>query len=637
VTGARGALAASACARGQDALDRGELAIAVRSYAEALAADPDLTAARDGLAEALYRSGLVASAAGRHAEALDSFDRALVLKPRAAATLVQRGAALHRLGRYPAALASFDQALQLAPDDADARFDRAIALHSLGRADEAIAAYGQALAVAPGQVEARLGRAALLQAAGRDEEARIDLEHALELRPDREHLLGDVLFARMSVCAWTGYAETLARLEAGLLRGEPTASPFVAMALSGSPRVQRRAAEDWIVRRNPRTEAPRWSSAGSGAKVRLGYFSSDLHEHATTSLLGEVLELHDRDGFEVHAYSFGPATDDAARARVMAASTRFHEVGRMSDAEIAAMARADGIDIAIDLKGFTFGARTGIFALGAAPVQVNYLGYPGTMGAPYVDYLIADHALVPDAARADHAEQVVRLPDSYQPNDRRRALAARTPSRAEVGLPEGAFVFCAFNRAYKITPTVFASWMRVLAAIEGSVLWLLVDGAAARAALAGAAARQGIAPERLVWAEPLPSAAHLARQRLADLFLDTSPCNAHTTASDALWAGLPVLTMTGAAFASRVATSLVRAVGQGELAVGSSTEYEALAIALARDRSRLARLKGALALDPAALPLFDAPRYVRHLETAFARMHERRRQGLPAAAFDVEA
>jgi predicted O-linked N-acetylglucosamine transferase (SPINDLY family) len=350
-----------------------------------------------------------------------------------------------------------------------------------------------------------------------------------------------------------------------------------------------------------------------------------------------VLECHDRDGFEIHAFSYGPEIEDTMRARIRATVDHFHDCARMSDGAITAMARQAGIDIAVDLNGYTQDARLAPFAARLAPVQISYLGYPGTVGADFLDYIIADATALPMDQQRFYDEKIIHLPDSYQANDDRRAIAPVTPSRAEAGLPADGFVYCCFNNPYKITPEGFASWMRILNAVPDSVLWLLANEAEAMDRLRAVATGQGIDPARLVFAPQLPSAQHLARHRLADLFLDTLPYNAHTTASDALWAGLPVLTQMGQAFAGRVAASLLNALGMPELITHDTTEYEALAIALSRDPARAAALKAKLAAAIPTAPLFNTPRFTRHLESAYRLMWQRHAAGLAPEGFAVPA
>jgi predicted O-linked N-acetylglucosamine transferase (SPINDLY family) len=338
--------------------------------------------------------------------------------------------------------------------------------------------------------------------------------------------------------------------------------------------------------------------------------------------MAELFELHDKNQFEIVGFSFGPTANDWMRQRLEKSFDQFIEVGSKSDVEVAKLSRDLNIDIAVDLKGFTQDARTGIFSYRAAPIQVNYLGYPGTMGADYIDYIIADKTLIPLDAQSSYTEKVVYLPNSYQVNDRKRIISDRQFTRQELGLPEDRFVFCCFNNNFKILPATFTSWMRILKAVDGGVLWLFRENPRAVDNLKKEAEKQGIPADRLVFAGRLPLPEHLARHRQADLFLDTFPYNAHTTASDALWAGLPVLTLTGQSFASRVAASLLNAIGLSELITNTQEEYEALAIELAKNPKKLADIKLRLANNRLTAPLFDTPLFTKNLESAYLRMYE---------------
>jgi predicted O-linked N-acetylglucosamine transferase (SPINDLY family) len=382
---------------------------------------------------------------------------------------------------------------------------------------------------------------------------------------------------------------------------------------------------------------PLATRASRRERVRLAYLSADFHDHATAYLVAELFERHDRARFEVTGFSYGPDDQSAMRARLKAGLDRFVDVRGRSDREVAELMRAEGIDIAVDLKGFTGNNRAGIFAWRGAPLQAAYLGFPATMGASFIDYIIADQVVIPPGLEGAYAEKVVRLPDSYQVNDRQRRIAERTPSRAAAGLPEQGFVFCSFNNNYKIRPATFDVWMRLLRQVEGSVLWLLQDNAAAVENLRRHAEARGVAADRLVFAPRLGLDAHLARHRLADLFLDTFPVNAHTTASDALWAGLPVLTCAGATYAGRVAGSLLHAVGLPELITHSLGDYEALALRLAREPALLASFRQRLVRDRQTCALFDTTRFTRHLEAAYTAMWERQQGGEPPESFAVPA
>jgi predicted O-linked N-acetylglucosamine transferase (SPINDLY family) len=339
--------------------------------------------------------------------------------------------------------------------------------------------------------------------------------------------------------------------------------------------------------------------------------------------MAELFELHDRSQFEIVGFSFGPTANDEIRQRLEKSFDQFIEVGSKSDVEVAKLSRDFNIDIAVDLKGFTKDGRTGIFAHRAAPIQVNYLGYPGTLGTDYIDYIIADKTLIPPQSQQFYSEKVVYLPNSYQVNDRKRIISERQFTRQELGLPENSFVFCCFNNNYKILPATFDGWMRILKSVDGSVLWLFKDNPWAVENLKKEAQKRGIDGQRLVFAEHMPLSEHLARHRQADLFLDTLPYNAHTTTSDALWAGLPVLTQMGGSFASRVAASLLNAIGLPELITSAQEEYEALAIELAMNPKKLSDIKYKLEINRFTAPLFDTPLFTKNIEAAYIKMMER--------------
>ncbi|MBK9656187.1 MAG: hypothetical protein IPO66_12260 [Rhodanobacteraceae bacterium] len=410
------------------------------------------------------------------------------------------------------------------------------------------------------------------------------------------------------------------------------------MIVARTPQAQLRCAEIYVRDKWPPSPNLPWPVRDCvDQRIRVAYVSADFHSHATAALMAGLFELHDRERFEVFAISYGPDDGSPMRARLQRAFERFVDVREDSDEQIAQKMRALGIDIAIDLKGYTAQARPGIFARRAAPIQVNYLGFPGTLGASCIDYIIAD-AWVAPAAHADcFRERVVTLPGSYQVNDGRRRVAQTKPSRGQAGLPERAFVFCCFNNNYKISPSVFDVWMRLLRQRPGSVLWLLDDNRHAKENLRAEAWARGIESQRLVFAPRSDLPDHLARHQLADLFLDTLPCNAHTTASDALWAGLPLLTCVGETFAGRVAASLLAAVGLEQLITHSLGEYEALAIELSQDHDRLAQLREHLRLRASTSPLFDTALFRQRMEAALLLMHQRHQRGEPPAAFAVDA
>ena len=434
----------------------------------------------------------------------------------------------------------------------------------------------------------------------------------------------------MQICDWSDAENQITELMQKIQRDEKATTPFSFLALSPSLSLQRKAAEIWVNEKHAvNFELGSIPKRARQEKIRVGYFSSDYHNHATSYLMAELFEQHDKDRFELVAFSFGPDFSDEMRHRVSSAFDKFIDVRNQSDREVALLSRSLGIDLAIDLKGLTKYNRAGIFSFKAAPLQVNYLGYPGTTGADYMDYLIADRTLIPEESQQHYSEKIVYLPNSYQVNDSKRKIADKVFSREELGLPQSGFVFCCFNNNYKITPGMFDVWMRILKEVEGSVLWLLGDNPIAADNLRKEAQHRGVSAERLVFAKRMPLPEHLARHCIAHLFIDTLPCNAHTTASDALWAGLPVLTCTGDAFASRVAASLLGAVGLPELITSTPEAYQVLAVQLASNPERLKSIRQELQRNRLATPLFDSRLFTKHIEEAYAQIYERYHAGLP--------
>ncbi|HUN73830.1 MAG TPA: tetratricopeptide repeat protein [Steroidobacteraceae bacterium] len=595
---------------------------ALASYERALAIKPhDL--------ETHLNRGHALQSLDRLDDALESYQRAAAIQPGCAEAHACRGDVLRKLGRLQDALRAYDRALELRPDYAEAHNNRGIVLQGLQRAEDALQSYRRAIAVAAGNAGYHHNLGNALVRLRRREEAVDSYARALALEPHRPWLRGDWLHARMQLCDWRGIEAHRRVLLDEVTESKRSIQPFHALALTDSPVLQRHLASLWLSDRYPGQSAlPAIDARPRGDKIRLGYYSSDLRSHPVTYLAIALFEQHDRARFEVTAFSLGARQHDELGHRLTAAFDRFLEVGEKSDREIAQLSRQLRIDIAVDLNGFTEHARSGIFRQRAAPIQVNYLGYPGTLSAPFIDYIVADPILIPAQSRTHYAEKVACLPHSYQPNDRKRAISETIPAREELGLPARGVVFCCFNGAYKITPETFDSWMRILRDVAGSVLWLLPDTAAMAANLRMEAEARGIEGARLVFGSRMAlSSEHLARHRAADLFLDTHPYGAHTTASDALWAGLPVLTRRGDSFAARVAASLLSAVGLPELITTTPQEYEALAIELANDRDRLAQLTERLRRARESAPLFDSELYARHLEEAYTQMYERYLRG----------
>ncbi|MCA6104221.1 tetratricopeptide repeat protein [Bradyrhizobium australafricanum] len=548
-----------------------------------------------GIAGACYNRGNVLIELDRLEEAVASYDKAIALRPDYAEAYNNRGSALFRLRHHDAALASIDKAIQHKGDDAAAYANRGKVLSTLARHHEALAAYDKAVA----------------------------------LKPDQAEIEGYRLHAKSHMCDWTDFDAERDRLIESIRTRNATTPPFLFCSVPSSTADQLLCATRWTAKNHPPSASQRWRGERyDHDRIRIGYFSSNFCNHATSLLMAGMFECHDRSKFETVAISWSPSDPSEMRRRLEASFDRFVEVRDINDDEVADLIRRLEIDILVDLKGFTGGSRTRVLGRRPAPIQVNYLGYPGTLGAPFIDYIIADRIVIPDHHREFYSEKVVALPDSYQANDDKRVIADRVFSRGDVGLAPTGFVFCCFNNNYKITPDMFDRWMRILGRVEGSMLWLLEANADSAANLRKEAVARGVAAERLVFAPRMSLPDHLARHRLAGLFLDSTPYNAHTTASDALWAGLPVLTILGDTFASRVAASLLHAVGLPELVAESPEAYERMAVDLATDPSRLAALRTRLAANRLTAPLFDTKRFTGHIEAAYTAMYERHRAGI---------
>ncbi len=615
--------------RGNLLRDLGRMDEALAAFDRALAIKPDHLSA-------LQNRGDVLRDCNRHDEALASYDRALASVPRDVEALRRRGNVLMLLGQAEAALATFDRLLAVRPDDRGALSGRGHALVDLHRPDAALASFERVLARDPDDAEAEANRANALLEQKRYDEAATSFSRVLRLAPETPFARGQRLHARMLCCDWSDFDAEAALVAAEVRAGKASAEPFGYQAISTSVADLQRCAEIYAAARFPPARTPLWHGERyDHSRIRLGYLSGEFRSQATSILMAGLFEQHDRERFELVAFDNGWSDDSELRARLERSFDEMVDITHLDDAKAAAMIHRRRIDILVNLNGYFGLGRQGIFAARPCPVQVNYLGFPGTLGADYIDYLIADRQVIPAGHLPFYDEQVVYLPECYQANDARRAIAGRSPSREEAGLPPTGFVFCCFNNNYKITPTMFAVWVRLLRAVDGSVLWLFEDNAEAARNLRGEAAARGVAPERLIFAPRIATDLHLARHRLADLFVDTLPYNAHTTASDALWAGLPVLTCTGDTFPGRVAGSLLRAAGLPELVTADLAAYEALALELATAPRRLAELKQKLARQRTTCSLFDTDRFRRHIEAALVAMVERSRRGEAPASFSV--
>jgi len=582
-------------------------------------------AAADGFAhaETLAAIGARLAAAGRPFAALAALECALDARPDLAGAQNNRGCVLLDLGRDAMSLACFDTAIALKPDFAVAWSNRANALRSLGRAPDALASYDRAIALQPDFADAWSHRGVLLARLQRFEDAIASQERALALQPDHRQAFAELLHCKSRICDWRGREDLIAQARRRILDNTNPPDPFVVLRYLDEPDLLLRAARLASARhRAPALARPAASASARGRRLRLAYISADYRAHPTTHLIAHLIESHDRDRFEVLGVSYGPDDASPMRRRMERAFDRVLDIRGLSDRAAAQKLADAGVDIAVDLMGHTPGARPGVLASRPAPVQVNFLGFAGSLGADWIDYMIVDPVVAPPGCESGFQERLARLPDVYQPSDA-GATIGPTPSRAAVGLPDDGFVFACFNSNLKIGPETFALWMRLLRRVEGAVLWLMQDHPSGARRLQAAAAAEGVDPGRLVFAPRAPLDAHLARQRCADLFLDTFPYGAHTTASDALWAGLPVVTALGPAFAGRVAASLAIGAGLPELVADDSEAYVRIALDLARDREKLAAFRARLSSREG--PLFDRPRYRRALEAAFVGMWEQAR------------
>jgi protein O-GlcNAc transferase len=614
--------------------DRGALLSKAQRNAEALV-DLDRAVALDpDNADAWNNRGLVLLALGRPEEALASHDRVLELQPANLAARNDRGLALKALGMAGEALLEFERVLRATPDHAGALVNRASVLRTMGEVDQALQSYDRALAIQPDMPEALASRASCRWTRNSDVAGAIaDLERLVAIRPDYPYARGDLLHLKMHAGDWRELARERAALDEGVRAGRCVVEPYVYQGLCSSPADLLAAATIYALDKYPPLPVPRRRRRREG-KIRLGYLCGEFRAQATMYLAAGLFEHHDRSRFAVTGFDNSREDGSAMRRRVMAAFDRFVPIQMLSDREAARQIAGEEIDILVTLNGYFGALRMGVFAHRPAPLQVNYLGFPGSLGADYIDYILADAEVIPAGAEQFYREKVVRLAGCYQINDNTRARPAPA-ARAAHGLKETDFVFCHFNASYKITPEMFALWLRLLQSVPASVLWLLESNALCAANLRAASAQAGVDPARLVFAPPMENAAHVSRLALGDLLLDSLPYNAHTTASDALWAGLPLITCRGQAFAGCVAASLLRAAGLAELITDSLQEYESLALRLANDRALLQSYRGRLTRDPARLALFDTARTTRRIEAAYEEMMARWEKDLSPAGFDV--
>lgn len=594
----------------------------------ALAAFEHAAALNSGYASAHYNRGNVLRKTRRFPEAVACYERALALKPDYAEAHNNLGLALRQLHALPEALASFERAIAFNPGGAEAYNNLGLALQQMGQPAEAIPFYQHALSLNPNYPDPLQNIASALADTKDYPRSAAAFELVLARDPGNVVARTQMAFIKMQICDFSAerVLPSFAELTA---RGDALLPPWMMLPFGDDPEWHLRCSQTWAQASHHASSAT-LVSAEPKARIRVGYFSADFQSHATLHLMAGLLREHDRERFEIIAYSYGAFGIDVTRSQLIEDVEHFVDIQHLSDAEVLALVREHELDIAVDLKGYTEQSRSRLFAHRLAPVQINYVGYPGSMGCPSMDYLIADPVVIPERARSFYSESILYLPGSYQPNDDKRVIA-EAGKRADWGLPEQGFVFCAFHQSYKIGPDEFDIWMRLLGQVPGSVLWLLRSSDAVVTNLRREAETRGIDADRLVFAASVPQNEHLARLRLADLFLDTFNVNAHTTASDALWAGLPLVTKAGYQFAARVGASVLQAIGLPELITDSAAAYEALAFELASQPARLTEIKARLEENRLSQPLFDTTLYTRQLEQGYAAALQRHAEGLGPA------
>jgi protein O-GlcNAc transferase len=571
---------------------------------------------------------------GKLEESASWYRAATNLDPKNSVLHNDLGNVLAEQGKLADAMTCYQKALQIWPDYVEAHNNLANLHQMTGNYEEAATEYEKAIHLRPDYAQAHRNLGSLLYRQGKLPEAVESLRTAVSLDPSFAEAASLLDHQMRHLCDWRGL-DSLSRSVIQMVEGGSGAvNPFGFLCLGSTPAQQLRCAQQWAARNVPCAAKTPGFNFEQSERITIGYLSADFHEHATAHLISQLFELHDRRRFRVIGYSYGTDDGSPARGRLVQAFDTFVDIRDESFSQSADRIRKDGVHILVDLKGYTSEARPRILALRPAPIQISYLGYPGTMGTIAIDYIIVDRIVAPQEDQAFFSEKLVQMPGCYQVNDSTRAILP-PPSRQDCGLPDGAFVFCCFNASYKISPKVFSTWTKLLKLVPGSILWLLDSNPHATANLKREAEERGIDPARLVFAPHLPYPDHLARFAVADLFLDTFPYNAHTLSSDALWGGCPVLTCSGRTFASRVAASLVLSVGLPELICRSFSDYESLALALARNPERLYSLRERLQKARPSAPVFDTKSFTRNLETAFLTMWDSYRRGESPRPFAV--
>ena len=596
----------------------------LKSFDKAIEIKPDY-------AEAYFNRGNALKKFKRLNQAIASYDKAIENKFEKVEVYNYRGHAFLELKKAKDALSSYNKAIKINTDSANSHYNRGLALLQLKREKDAIDSFDTSIKIRPDYAEAYFYRGDAFYSLNKIEEALISYEEAYKINPNQNYLFGQLLFLKNNTCKWNFFEENLEKLKNEILNKKKSSPPFPLLSLIDSLKIHKNSAEIFLKSRYPleNTLEP-ISFRKPNKKIRIGYYSADFYNHAVSHLLVKLFELHDKSKFELIGFYFGPDKNDEMQKRISAAFDQFINVNFKNDKEVAQLSRELNIDIAVDLMGFTRSNRFGIFVEKCAPIQISYLGYSSTTGSNCIDYIIGDEILIPKENQKYYSEKIIYLPDSFMVNDFTKKISDKIFTRKEFNLPETAFIFCSFNKFYKIIPKVFDTWMKLLKQVEGSVLWLIEDNFKGVENLKEEANKRGIDSKRIIFAEYMKSHEdYLARYKVADLFIDTIPYNGHTRVSDALWAGLPVLTQIGDSFQSRVSASLLNALDLSELISHSEKQYEDLALKLATNKNELQEIKNKLKKNILKMPLFNTKIFTKKIETAFVEIHKRYLLNLP--------
>ena len=569
--------------------------------------------------------------------ALDFINKAIKINPNFAEAYNEQGNALNELKKLEEAIKSYNNAININPKYADAYYNKGLVFHELKKLESAVQNYDKAIKINPKHIMSHNNKGFALQQLKKVDASLKSYNEAYKINPNFNFLFGKLIHTKNKLCKWETFDEDMNSLKEKLNKNKVASLPFSILSLYDSPLLQRKTSEMYIKETFPKKNISKpITKSLANKKIRLGYYSADFYNHAMSYLLAKLFELHDKSKFEIIAFSFSPERDDEMSKRISNAFDQFIKVNFKTDKEISELSRELKIDIAIDLMCFTTNSRTGIFSEKCAPIQINYLGYPGTSGANFIDYIIADKNLIPKKNQKYYSENIIYLPNTYQVRDSTQKISNKIFTKDELGLPKNSFVFCCFNQNYKITPSVFDIWMRLIRKVEKSVLWLIKDNDVAVYNLKKEAEKRGVKSDRIIFAKHMPVSEHLARHKIADLFVDTFPYTAHTTCSDALWSGLPVITRTGQSFASRVAGSLLNAVNLKELITKTEKEYEDLILKLAKNPNQLKEIKNKLKKNRLKTPLFDAKLFTKNIESAYTMMHEKYLKNLPLENIEIK-